>query len=118
MTELVDKGILKLFFLKKGYQSKRYKIGEKWELNRQEIYEVIDGAPTVDAQPVRHGRWIPVRSSDAFGGDFVTWKAHGDPIAYHYCSKCKEQSRCDEFGDEILTKFCPDCGAKMDGEEE
>lgn len=52
MAELVDKGILKLDFVEKGQQSKRYKIGEKWELNWDEICEVIDGAQTIDAVPV------------------------------------------------------------------
>ena len=52
MAELVDKGILKLDFVEKGQQSKRYKIGEKWELNWDEICEVIDGAQTIDAEPV------------------------------------------------------------------
>jgi len=52
MAELVDKGILKLDFVEKGQQSKRYKIGEKWELNWDEICEVIDGAQTIDAVPI------------------------------------------------------------------
>ena len=61
------------------------------------------------------GRWIAVDSLSAFGGDEAAWYAHGNPTAFHYCSECKEQARRDEFGNEILSKYCPDCGTKMDG---
>ena len=64
------------------------------------------------------GRWIPVDSYSAFGGDEATWYAHGNPTAFHYCSECKEQARADEFGNEILSKYCPDCGAKMYSDEQ
>lgn len=77
----------------------------------------IDDAPTVDAVPVRHGRWIPVDSYSAFGGDESTWMAHGNPIAFYYCSECKEQTYAGEDGEPLLTKYCPDCGALMDGKD-
>ena len=87
-------------------------------LTRNE-YKLIDRFlfeyPTIEAEPVKHGRWIPVDSYSAFGGSEEVWRVHGNPTAYHYCSECKEQSRRDEFGDEILSKYCPNCGAKMDG---
>jgi len=69
------------------------------------------------AQPERaKGHWIPVDSYSAFGGDETTWMAHGNPIAYYYCSNCKEQARADEEGNDILSNFCPECGADMRGE--
>ena len=64
------------------------------------------------------GEWIEVRAFDAFGGDEATWVAHGNPIAFHYCSECKEQTRIDEFGEEILSNYCPNCGAKMKGADD
>ena len=63
------------------------------------------------------GEWIAVSAFDAFGGDEVTWMAHGNPTAFHYCSECKEQTRIDEFGKEILSNYCPNCGARMKGVE-
>ena len=71
----------------------------------------------VDAVPVKHGRWIPVDSYSAFGGDESTWMSHGNPIAFYYCSECKEQAYAGEDGESLLTKYCPDCGARMDGKD-
>lgn len=57
----------------------------------------IDKAPTVDAVEVVHGRWE--------GGAFNT---RGDYV--ECCSVCKSWSM--EYGN----NYCPNCGAKMDGD--
>ena len=60
------------------------------------ILAFIKAQPTVD--PVKHGHWIFVE----------------DMVSYIKCSEC---------GDDICwvnskrPKYCPNCGAKMDGEE-
>ena len=66
----------------------------------------------------KKGKWIPVDSFSAFGGDEATWMAHGNPIAYYYCSECKNQAYAGEDGESLLTDFCPNCGADMRGEQE
>lgn len=68
---------------------------------------VADVAPTIDAVPVVHARWLPRGSDDNDAG-------------MYYCSACKDERY---FGDEVITSeeaskycpFCPNCGAKMDG---
>ena len=60
-----------------------------------EFCERIDDAPTVDAEPVRHGHWINT--------GFLTAK----------CSECDAEVHELEYGN-----YCPNCGAKMDEEEE
>ena len=62
-----------------------------------EAFETVRNAPTVDAQPVRHGRWI-------------------EPYPYDIWD-CYECSCCKEKFDKI-TNYCPNCGAKMDAEVE
>ena len=70
------------------------------------------------AQPERKkGRWIPVDSYSAFGGDEATWIAHGNPVAFYYCSECKEEAYAGEDGEPLLTDYCPNCGADMRGEQ-
>lgn len=54
--------------------------------------EAIENAPTIDAEPVRHGRWEGKRWS-------------------YSCSICGGLSPEDGG---VKTNYCPDCGAKMD----
>lgn len=58
---------------------------------------VVENAPTIEAEPVRHGRWI-------FKG-----KSNGRSI--YQCSECKN----DISGS---AAYCKECGAKMDQEAE
>lgn len=65
--------------------------------------EDIELAPTIDAVPVRHGKWI-------YGNDFHWYTAS--------CSACGYQRRTDiKATGWNQWKYCPHCGAKMDGEE-
>ena len=57
-------------------------------------YDLIDKCPTIDAELVRHGRWIPTRP-------------------YMHSAKC---SICGKVWD-LETPRCPSCGAKMDLKE-
>lgn len=52
--------------------------------------------PTVDAQPVKHGRW--------------TWDSNA-PHREHGAYKC---SNCDSYSD-FEENYCYKCGYKMDG---
>lgn len=63
------------------------------------IRRVIDAQPTVDVRPTKHGRWNPTQTP--FMNECVD------------CSICGYRT-C--WG--INHKFCPNCGAKMDLEEE
>ena len=49
----------------------------------------VEDMPTIDTEPVRHGRWI-LRGM------------------HHFCSACGEQY------DQRSDNFCAECGAKMD----
>ena len=65
----------------------------------RDVNQSIKKAPTVDAAPVVHGRWI-------------NWGKSGTPTYENYgtCSVCHEDA-------EIHTEhrnYCPNCGAKMD----
>ena len=68
-----------------------------------EAYGVIQGMPTVDAVPVRHGRWV---GSDSQCG-----------IACSVCGVAVDDFCCsaDYVDMNYQPNFCPNCGAKMDG---
>lgn len=55
---------------------------------------IIQGEPTVD--PVKHGEWIEVENS-GIGNTAECSVCGGNTYGYRTC------------------KYCPDCGAKMDG---
>lgn len=67
------------------------------------------------AQPQRTGHWIPVGVAEVVGGESAQW---GSAIAYHKCSECDEQALRDDFEQEVLSKWCPHCGANMVGVSE
>lgn len=63
--------------------------------------DAIDDMPTIDAVPVVHARW-----EDCYPDDEVMRKT------VYRCSKC-QGSVFMNFA--AYTRFCPGCGAKMDG---
>ena len=62
---------------------------------------MIMQAPTVDAVEVVHGRW---EKSEHHG--------------FLCCSECKDVYISDEWQADGKWNFCPNCGAKMDGDGE
>ena len=77
--------------------------GEKW-IRVSEVRESIMNAPTIDAVEVVHGEWI-------------------DNKGLYQCSCCKhiwselwwvESCPIDRMNK--IMHYCPNCGAKMDGE--
>lgn len=54
---------------------------------------IVDCAPAADVQPVIHAKWIE---------DYIMTK-------FYICSNCKKYKY-------KRYKYCPDCGAKMDGD--
>ena len=63
------------------------------------LYAAKDAAPTVDAVEVVHGRWISVEAR---------------PHLIYECSICGDRWA---YGEMLNCNFCPNCGAKMDGDE-
>ena len=66
--------------------------------------EYIKQMPTIEAEPVRHGRWIPTEY-DSYADGAPVWDKWE-------CSDCGHEHSGEE---DTLTAFCPDCGARMDG---
>ena len=67
------------------------------------MLDSIDAQPTIDAVPVVHGRWIPTyhKYYNRDGECLIADEWH--------CSECGVRHR-DKWN------YCPNCGAKMDGE--
>lgn len=61
------------------------------------VAKIINTSPTIEAEPVRHGRW-----------DAKIMKDIGTYTVY-WCSECN----CYSY---FKYNYCPDCGSKMDGD--
>lgn len=75
-------------------------------LNRYD--KIIDGIydiPSADVAPVRRGRWVPLTDCS------------NDGI---YCSACHKKVYRAEYSNtmKMHSPYCPNCGAKMDEENE
>lgn len=73
----------------------------KFPTDRINVIELINEQPTITAEQKR-GRWIPV--TNGRGG--------------HECDQCHNYSPSYQTGKEHLSDYCPNCGARMDGESE
>ena len=64
--------------------------------------------PTIEAEPVKHGRWKCWTTSKFTG----KYKDYDEPefkdYVYYTCSECYRKSAIKEL-------YCPNCGARMDG---
>lgn len=80
------------------------KLYVRWSRDATPYFTVcdIENAPTVDAEPVRHGRWID-------HGDYIT-TAYGS-LDIKVCSNCNAEVTLDGYD-----YYCPNCGALMDAE--
>lgn len=73
-----------------------------YPISANQIAKKVKELPTIDAVPVRHGKWIDEGRYDKFFP--------------HHRWRCSE---CGEYVYEIDVpwfKYCPECGAKMDEE--
>lgn len=81
-------------------------VGKHWDGHTsKEVYRLLS-LPTVDAVPIRHGKWL---LHSAY-----------KPCDSHQCSVCGiilSEWAVDMEGLCYYRKFCPRCGARMDGAE-
>ena len=84
-------------FINKYRQSQEERVSKGLGLQYfrpQELQLLLNKIPTIEVEPVRHGRWTPTRP-------------------YMHSAKC---TVCGNIWD-LETPRCPSCGAKMDLEE-
>lgn len=103
MTEYIKREELMEFPIRRNHYDR--KNGNKHFINGIEtVLEYAENLPAADVAPVRHGQWICIRKG----------------YEEYECSVCHGMdSNCsDYYGSHVVTEqdYCPNCGAKMDGE--
>lgn len=69
----------------------------------------IDNAQTLDVMPVRHGKWIHGREVCR---EYIGMTLASVQYEHWKCSACGYRTE-----GEPLWKYCPNCGARMDGDQ-
>lgn len=100
MAEYIEREAISEEIRKYYYRNPpNFSYGEGFNRGLDRAQRAILDAPSADVAPVRHGRWI-------------------DKGGYAVCTECGGRSGIQYDGVEpipLMTQFCPNCGAKMDG---
>lgn len=67
----------------------------------RDVEDLVDDAPTIEAEPVRHSKWLQHRMSVP--------KGKGQTYLVYGCWMCHGHVK-------KRSPYCPSCGAKMDAE--
>lgn len=128
MQRLIDADALEKSLTEKGddYKVSMFATADDCNIARLvafECAEEVKNAPTIEAEPVRHGKWEWFED----WGEMPTscLSPQEPPELYDYgwrCSCCKEyissavdvRNIWDAPDEEPVIKRCPNCGAKMD----
>lgn len=101
MADYIDREAAKVFFMNMD-AGRRCPCSTL--LTPEEFTEYLDEIPTADVDTVVHGMWVSWEEADNF-----------IPSAHrHECSVCHDAAQVLENNIELLSDFCPNCGAKMD----
>ena len=76
-----------------------------WSHAYADFIEDIENQPATDVTRVVHGRWM------TWEEQFPGFKPHINDKLGAFCSLCHAHSDC-------ISPYCPNCGAKMDIDEE
>ena len=100
MAEYIERETLQKALQQKkaGVANKRYTEG--WNDCLLRMKSMVHGAKSADVAPVVHGEW----------------ENHPHAYGFERCSVCHDCTIWGEWADGKKWNFCPNCGAKMDGE--
>lgn len=88
------------------------KISKKLNIPLANLVDIFAGIPRADVKEVKRGKWI-----DSYN-DYTVAKC--SVCGEEFYEVCPIEYACKKFWDlfESLEKYCPECGARMDGETE
>lgn len=78
---------------------------EGWDKAIDGCLNLLESMPSADVQEVRHGKWIDTEPK---------YDYENHCAAHYQCSECGRRTGIKQTR---TYKYCPRCGARMDGEE-
>jgi len=111
MLDLVARGDVLDALIEKGQKSKRYKWGDRWELNLTQIKEAIESVPTIEP------KLEIIRCADCKWWDRLE---EGHP--YGDCRACRSGTQTERWNIHIQRQckydfYCADAEPKEDDDE-
>ncbi len=118
MPEYIEReGVEKI--IKKLYQEPKYHhTDEDFYAGVCAVAGGLATLPTADVAAVKHGEWLTKEyqyGKDNEGDEWVEKTAEQGDCAY--CSLCLKDALLNGGEEYVLSNYCPNCGAKMDGKE-
>lgn len=107
MAEYIERAAIMEFPIRKDHCDKE-RANEHFIFGIESVLEYVQNLPAADVAPVVHGRWI-------------SWEEADNPIPsphWHECSVCHDAAQVLVNDIELLSGYCPNCGARMDGDDD
>lgn len=101
MAEYIDREKLRMYPLRWEFCDKE-NADPLFIYGVESLMEYVEWLPAADVAPVVHGKWAPSEENPGF----------------LVCSACGDCYVVDEWADGKKWRYCPACGAKMDGKDE
>ena len=86
-------------------EEKNFTLDEDVNMGLEIVIADLVDAPTIEAEPVRHGRWDDTGRYTFTDGSLAI-----------RCTECGAALHLDEW-EKYHWNYCPNCGAKMDGDK-
>lgn len=100
MNDYISKDdVLRKFIEGDDHDDDRFTEGYNFAV--QEYREKVKKIPAADVQPAKRGRW-----ENEYLEDDIWWAE---------CSNCKQETHS-RYGRPSTYRYCPNCGARMDGD--
>ena len=84
-------------------------LNEYMKQYRESVLRIVDEQPTADVQEVRHGHWFILEYEYFTCSECGYYQPNG-------CDSTKEAK--EKLAEGKVPKYCAECGARMDGDEE
>ena len=90
----------------------KYFDGDAFQLGMDAARDIVSNFPAADVAEVKHGEWVD-KYNNKYDNHLYECSACGDKALYEAYENELGQTKLRQ----VLSDYCPNCGAKMDGGE-